>query len=452
MNKLIVTNKLVKNYSKNSGDYNPLHIDSKFSSTSLFGQRIAHGALILSIIFKKIFKGKIIYYLKCFFLNPVFLNEELKIKISNIGKKKIILVENKKKQTLLKIIVVISNNNLKEKYLINTVLKKPPIKPIIRSKKDIKKLVNVDRNLLVYSKKKYFSPRDNFFLILKVLSREIGMNFPGKNSLFLNSEIHFNKNLVSKKNYFKILRFNSITSTIDIEYKVGNFIGTTKSILLPEHKKNLILQKKFLINNKFKKNVLILGGSRGLGLFTTKLLLNSNYNVVSTYNLNGNNLKVVKKKFTKSLKIVKLNIFNKSHLIKVFKSKMKYDFIFNFTTCKISQSPKVFDNEYFEKLNNFYLEPMKLFFKNYKNHDKNTKFFIPSTTYINNKEKKKLFKEYVEAKLNAEKLAKKLNNIKKMFYSFRLDEYDTDQHYSFVQKKINNDIKYFVNKLKKFLS
>ena len=131
---------------------------------------------------------------------------------------------------------------------------------------------------------------------------------------------------------------------------------------------------------------------------------------------------------------------------------MKYDFIFNFTTCKISQSSKVFDNEYFEKLNNFYLEPMKLFFKNYKNHDKNTRFFIPSTIYINNKEKKKLFKEYVEAKLNAEKLAKRLNNKKKMFYSFRLDEYDTDQHYSFVQKRINNDIKYFVNKLKKFLS
>ena len=78
-------------------------------------------------------------------------------------KKKIILVENKKKQTLLKVMVGISNNNLKDKYLINTVLKRPPIKPIERSKKDIKKLVNVVRNLLVYSKKKYFSPRDNFF-------------------------------------------------------------------------------------------------------------------------------------------------------------------------------------------------------------------------------------------------------------------------------------------------
>ena len=32
-----------------SGDYNPIHVDAEFSKTGLFGERIAHGLLVLSV-------------------------------------------------------------------------------------------------------------------------------------------------------------------------------------------------------------------------------------------------------------------------------------------------------------------------------------------------------------------------------------------------------------------
>ena len=32
-----------------SGDYNPIHIDAEFAKTGMFGERIAHGLLVLSI-------------------------------------------------------------------------------------------------------------------------------------------------------------------------------------------------------------------------------------------------------------------------------------------------------------------------------------------------------------------------------------------------------------------
>ena len=32
-----------------SGDYNPIHIDAEFSKSGLFGERIAHGLLVLSV-------------------------------------------------------------------------------------------------------------------------------------------------------------------------------------------------------------------------------------------------------------------------------------------------------------------------------------------------------------------------------------------------------------------
>jgi len=39
---------LVK-FSEVSGDFNPLHLDEEYARTSLFGRRVAHGMLILSV-------------------------------------------------------------------------------------------------------------------------------------------------------------------------------------------------------------------------------------------------------------------------------------------------------------------------------------------------------------------------------------------------------------------
>ena len=43
----------VLEFAKKSGDFNPLHLDEKYSSRYLFGRRIAHGSLVLSLVLKK---------------------------------------------------------------------------------------------------------------------------------------------------------------------------------------------------------------------------------------------------------------------------------------------------------------------------------------------------------------------------------------------------------------
>lgn len=45
-----VTEADVVNFSGVSGDYNALHVDAEYAAGTRFGERIAHGALILSIV------------------------------------------------------------------------------------------------------------------------------------------------------------------------------------------------------------------------------------------------------------------------------------------------------------------------------------------------------------------------------------------------------------------
>jgi len=44
-----ITEADVVNFAALTGDWNPLHTDAEFARTTIFGQRIAHGLLILSI-------------------------------------------------------------------------------------------------------------------------------------------------------------------------------------------------------------------------------------------------------------------------------------------------------------------------------------------------------------------------------------------------------------------
>ncbi len=45
-----ITEEAIQEFAKVSGDYNPLHMDEEYAKTTIFGGRIAHGALPASYI------------------------------------------------------------------------------------------------------------------------------------------------------------------------------------------------------------------------------------------------------------------------------------------------------------------------------------------------------------------------------------------------------------------
>lgn len=81
----------VISFAKLTGDFNPLHVNSKYGKNSIFKQNIAHGMLVgslFSTIVGMYCPGKKCLYLsqQLEFIKPVFFNQEVVIKGIVVGK------------------------------------------------------------------------------------------------------------------------------------------------------------------------------------------------------------------------------------------------------------------------------------------------------------------------------------------------------------------------------
>lgn len=47
---MVVTGEKIDAFAELTGDFNPIHVDAEFAANSMFGKRIAHGALSASLI------------------------------------------------------------------------------------------------------------------------------------------------------------------------------------------------------------------------------------------------------------------------------------------------------------------------------------------------------------------------------------------------------------------
>ncbi len=102
-NELIVSDEMVKEFARITGDDNPLHVDEEFAKKTQFGKRIAHGMLVASLISKVLgrdFPGAGTVYVSQFlkFRKPVYIGDTIKIHIEvkekNQDKRRLLLLTN----------------------------------------------------------------------------------------------------------------------------------------------------------------------------------------------------------------------------------------------------------------------------------------------------------------------------------------------------------------------
>jgi 3-hydroxybutyryl-CoA dehydratase len=88
---LLVTDELVRSFAALSGDFNPVHLDAGYASSTVFGHRIAHGiisAALISTLLGTILPGEGTIYLSqtLNFRKPVFIDEVITAKAEVMDK------------------------------------------------------------------------------------------------------------------------------------------------------------------------------------------------------------------------------------------------------------------------------------------------------------------------------------------------------------------------------
>ena len=101
--KITITNSMIDEFAKLSGDFNPLHVDEKYAQTTKFGKRVVHGMLLASFLSQMVgmyLPGKHALYSSqtLEFHNPCFVGNEITVTSKVIDKSqstKIIKIESK---------------------------------------------------------------------------------------------------------------------------------------------------------------------------------------------------------------------------------------------------------------------------------------------------------------------------------------------------------------------
>tara|TARA_B100001250_G_C19740554_1_gene762866 strand:+ start:107 stop:1375 length:1269 start_codon:yes stop_codon:yes gene_type:complete len=371
-------------YSKISKDKNKIHIDNLVGYNSIFGEKICHGTLVISKIFKKKEFRKIILSEKIFniyieFLNFIEYDKNLLIKkVRN----KFYVIQNKK----IKINITIQKKNI---FHINRLNKKK----------------------INYFKKKLINLKSRYDLILKLLaniSSYVGNRYPGKYSLINSININFNNDYLGNK---KNLTLSS--------YKLNKRLPLIKNILLYEKfkiefetlERPFVKKNKFFIKNDirkkikdFKDNILIIGGSSGIGNDIFNIFkINKKILKIVTFNKN-----IIKQK-NKNTFFYQIDVLESLKKIKEIIKKHGPVKIFYFPTTKISFDKKVNNDKLKEYKKIFITIPLKII---RNNKDQIISIFYPSTTNIDEDKKS----DYSKVKRLAEISLKKLCKKKKIIY------------------------------------
>jgi hypothetical protein len=430
-----------------SGDFNPIHVDEIESIKTHAGQPIVHGVhLVLWSLDALKIQLKQETELNIKFESQVNL-EEYVIAVFNDTKNQILITS--KDQKKLYSTVTIKNWQPKKKS-------KPTNHEVAFLKQTINpdepdisgiQLNNKDYDLYGGSQKELgkilfpFLVEDiglNFVYEFACISSIVGMKIPGRHSLFVNLSLKFPSNTSQEKHFFveskhDLLKIVSLKHFgINLESEIKAFFRPQPSSMRSINSLRLEYKDR---NSLDGKRVLVIGGSRGIGAYVSKLC--SIMGAIVTFTFNSNKQEAINLAAEiidegGNIRYRHLNVLDSNQIQEINE---EFDHIYFFATPKIlSNKSKEIDMNMLKKYRLFYVDSFERVINNFCSKRNHTFFLYPSTTYID--EEKSDFKEYINAKQEGENICKLFNKKFNSSILFpRIPALDTDQNLSIIPKK-----------------
>jgi len=429
---LIISEQQSQEFAALSGDFNPLHVDKIYSRRLQFGQPVIHGIHHLLRIWDECYsylpfsQNTQLTELFATFSNPISVNQTIDYSYQTATDQlsTILTAYNDKKQKILSLTLRFSacSDTFANSHVLMT---QPPVETPIDQTFPPKHSNGTCQLYLdtTIAKKSFpnlfeYLPPHQLAQIL-ACTRVVGMKCPGLNSIFSRIKLDFNskisvidQGLLHYSEMHKDARVGILKLGVEAQGMKG-FLDTffrPPPVIQPSYPE--ICSK--VARNKFSsQRALVIGGSRGVGEITAKILAAGGADVIITYNKGQAEAEKMSSEITLNnghCRILEVDVttLNEQSLAQ-FKGGLLPSHIYYFASPHISSNrTKVWDNKLFTKFCGFYLDAFSGIVKCYADETKKSStpitFFYPSTIFIEQPEKG--FSEYAVAKGAGEALCK----------------------------------------------
>ncbi|MDG1164985.1 MAG: SDR family NAD(P)-dependent oxidoreductase, partial [Porticoccaceae bacterium] len=244
---------------------------------------------------------------------------------------------------------------------------------------------------------------------ISYLSSVVGMQAPGLHSIFVSATL----NLKKKNNVqsIEVIKTDQRFSLVDLRVNTADMEAKLRAIVRPMPIESLsltALNKKITKRFAAGKRVLVIGGSRGLGSYTVKILALMGAAVTFSYARGVRDAERLKKELEDTDINVNFVHFDVSepNFCKLFDSEP--DYVFYFATPKIFvKRSKVFEQELYGKFKLFYVDTFETILEKCASGSAKGVFYPSSVAVV---DETKALPEYIQAKLEGESLCKEYDN------------------------------------------
>ncbi|MFZ0254487.1 MAG: SDR family NAD(P)-dependent oxidoreductase [Gammaproteobacteria bacterium] len=279
-----------------SGDYNPIHVDCQVARRLLYGGLVVHGLHLVLWSLDKVIaqwpEAARLEHLRACFRRPLALDQEVTVKLEQSNNNEI------KGQ------IIAGDQTLTE--IIFSVGKLHPRLPVDLGVFDVRHATA--RNLAALENDEGYLPLriqpdllysvfpslaqifdHGVAAVLLATTRLVGMICPGLNSLFSGLELTFSAGEPDSCQHllrYTVTRLDRRFNMIDIEIEGWNFHGKLNAFVRPSPANQLAMEQAAMLVKGCpfrEQRALVVGGSRGLGEVTAKLLSAGGAHVTLTY-------------------------------------------------------------------------------------------------------------------------------------------------------------------------